>query len=77
MQLRQPNEPFVVCEISKEDLIHARIDPQAVEALTEGEMQDIADKMGDLYIENGYWDDMRHAYACLVAAKTAVEGDHS
>ncbi len=75
MKLRQENEPFVVAEITKTDLHQAGIDQTLIDALTEGEMQDIADTMGDLYLENGYWEDIVTAFHRLQEAKHLGETD--
>lgn len=48
-------EEFIVCVLSRADLEALGYDPNC---LTDTEMKRLASKMGDAYVENGFWVDL-------------------
>lgn len=49
-------EEFVVCVLSRADLETLGYNP---DSLSDTEMKRIASKMGDSYVENGFWIDLK------------------
>jgi hypothetical protein len=49
---------FPITSVTKEDLISAGFPLAVVEKLTDGEMQEIASAMEDIYCDHGFWEDV-------------------
>lgn len=49
-------EEFIVCVLSRADLEQLGYNP---DGLSDAEMKRIASKMGDSYVENGFWIDLK------------------
>ncbi len=52
---------FPVNSLCRADVKEAGFTDEQVALLTDEDMQAIAQKMGDLYNENGYWQDLEEA----------------
>ena len=59
------NQTFEVAVVTRSDLGEVGISPEQIAAITDAQMQAIAQKMGDLYTENGYWQDLEEAYSII------------
>lgn len=55
---KQKQEFFSIVELSRDDINYIGIN---ADNLTDGQMKRIARRMCDLYLDNGYWDDLRTA----------------
>jgi hypothetical protein len=59
------NQTFEVAVVTRSDLCEVGVSPEQIDALTDAQMHEIAQKMGDLYAENGYWQDLEEAYRTI------------
>jgi uncharacterized ferredoxin-like protein len=59
------NKEFPVNSICRADVKEAGFPEEQVARLTDEDMQAIAQKMADLYNENGYWQDLEEAYRII------------
>jgi hypothetical protein len=62
MAKQQTKKDFPVISICREDLSDVTDD---YNSLTDEEMREIASKMADAYLNNGYWQDLREIYGQL------------
>jgi hypothetical protein len=62
------HKTFPVAVVTRGDLTEVGLSHQQIDALTDADMQAIADTMANLYCENGYWQDVKSA-----VEKTLVE----
>ena len=62
------NKTFEVAVVTRGDLTEVGVSPQQIDRLTDADMQAIAEKMADLYCDNGYWEDLE-----IAVEKTLVE----
>jgi hypothetical protein len=63
------HKTFVVAVVTRGDLTEAGLSAQQIDALTDADMQSIAEKMADLYCDNGYWQDVKSAVEKTLAGK--------
>ncbi len=56
---------FPVNSLCRADVKEAGFTDEQVALLTDEDMRAIAQKMGDLYNENGYWQDLEEAYRII------------
>lgn len=63
------NKGFEIASISREDLIKAGYAREIVRLLTEADMTELADQMGDAYTDTGYWEDLETAATAAFAEK--------
>jgi hypothetical protein len=62
------HKTFPVAVVTRGDLTEVGLSHQQIDALTDADMQAIAEKMADLYADIGYWQDVKSA-----VEKTLVE----
>lgn len=53
--MQKEQEYFEITSVAREDLEHMGYD---AEGLDDGTMLDLASKMADAYLDNGFWDDL-------------------
>ncbi len=53
------NKEFPITTITRADLQEAGVPEAHLERLTDTDMQEIASMMEDIYLNSGYWDDLR------------------
>lgn len=58
-----------VVSICRADLSRIGLSVSEVDSLTDAEMQDIASRMADTYLDNGYWDDLQEAVEYVLAER--------
>ena len=63
------NQTFTVAVVTRGDLTEVGLSQEQIDALTNTDMRAIAEKMADLYCENGYWEDLSMAVEKLLAEK--------
>ncbi len=60
---------FPVNSVCRADVKEAGFSDEEIALLTDEDMQAIADKMADLYDENGFWDDLSMVTGALLEKK--------
>jgi hypothetical protein len=69
------HKEFAVAWISREDIkSHLELTDDQIASLTDHDMRQIADMMYDVYLEQGYWDDLELCTKRLLADKEAHHG---
>ncbi len=63
------HKTFTVAVVTRGDLAEAGLSPEQIDHLTDADMQAIAEKMADLYCENGYWQDLQEAVHQLLSQR--------
>jgi hypothetical protein len=61
------HQTFEVAVVTRGDLTEVGLSPQQIDDLSDADMQAIAEKMADLYSDNGYWQDLAEAYRIIVS----------
>jgi len=67
------HKTFAVAVITRGDLTEVGLSQEQIDTLTDADMQAIADKMADLYGDNGYWEDLREAVKRLLQTERSSE----
>jgi hypothetical protein len=55
------NKTFAVAVVTRGDLTEVGLFPEQIDHLSDADLQAIAEKMANLYAENGYWQDLQEA----------------
>ncbi len=63
------NKTFTVAVVTRGDLTEVGLSPEQIDHLSNADMQTIAEKMADLYCENGYWQDLEEAVRQLLSQR--------
>jgi hypothetical protein len=63
------HKTFTVAVVTRGDLTEAGLSPGQIDRLTDADMQAIAQKMADLYCDNGYWEDLEMAVEKTLSEK--------
>ncbi len=75
MEQSKLNKSFEIASVSRVDLENC-LSPEQIERLTNGDMQEIARKMGDLYCDLHYWEDLESIAEEVFQKRQALNVQH-
>ena len=63
------HQTFAVAVVTRGDPTEVGLSLEQIDHLSDADMQTIAQKMADLYAENGYWQDLQEAVRQLLSQR--------
>ncbi len=67
------DKEFPLVSISRADLHEAGVSDAHIQTLTDTDMQEIASMMADIYLDNGYWEDLQLWMVSLLTVERESE----